>query len=160
MFKSHDELIEGLSKLLMAQNYKPVVVTNHRLHVRQFLDNVAERVMLVAPVTTSQVDQDFRDAAHCFQLRYGRSPSSRWHGVPRKAICKFFRLAHGNGRLPPKSCRMGHARVRSAMSTKSGCATSVAWRLKQSTCGSGRRGAFWTGIPIAMVPVISQHGHA
>ena len=48
MLKLHDELIEELAKSLMEQNYNPVVVTNHRLYARRFLDYLAERGM---PVT-------------------------------------------------------------------------------------------------------------
>ncbi|UOA29663.1 site-specific integrase [Pseudosulfitobacter sp. DSM 107133] len=95
MLKSHDELIEELSQSLTEQNYNPVVVANHRLYARRFLDYLAERDMPVALVTPSQVDQYFRHAVHCFHSRYGRPPSSRWHGVPRTAICKLLRLAQG-----------------------------------------------------------------
>ena len=41
MLKLHDELIEELAKSLMEQNYNPVVVTNHRLYARRFLDYLA-----------------------------------------------------------------------------------------------------------------------
>lgn len=95
MLKTHDELIEELAKSLTEQNYNLVVVANHRLYARRFLDYLAERDMPVAMVTPVQVDQYFRHAVHCFQLRYGRPPSSRWHGVPRTAICKLLRLAQG-----------------------------------------------------------------
>lgn len=95
MLKLHDELIEKLAQSLMEQNYNPVVVTNHRLYARRFLDYLAERDMPVALVTPTQVDQYFRHAVHCFQLSYGHPPSSRWHGVPRTAICKLLRLAQG-----------------------------------------------------------------
>ena len=113
MLKSHDELIEDLSKSLMEQNYNPVVVTNHRLYARRFMDYLAERDMLVATVTPSQVDQYFRDAVHCFQLRYSRPPSSRWHGVPSTAICKLLRLAQGT--WPPAAEIEPDAAYRSAI---------------------------------------------
>ena len=82
MLKSHDELIAELSNSLTEQNYNPVVVANHRLYARRFLDYLAERDMPVARVTPSQVDQYFRHAVHCFRERYGRPPCSRWHRLP------------------------------------------------------------------------------
>ena len=66
MLKLHDELIEELAKSLMEQNYNPVVVTNHRLYARRFLDYLAERGMPVTMVTPAQVDQYFRHAVLCF----------------------------------------------------------------------------------------------
>ena len=42
MLKLHDELIAELSNLLTTQNYNPVVVANHRLYARAFLDYLAE----------------------------------------------------------------------------------------------------------------------
>lgn len=113
MLKSHDELIEDLSKSLMEQNYNPVVVTNHRLYARRFLDYLAERDMLVATVTPSQVDQYFRDAVHCFRDRYGRPPSTRWHKLPHTAICKLLRLAQGT--WPPAAEIEPDAAYRSAI---------------------------------------------
>ena len=95
MLKSHDELIADLSKSLTEQNYNPVVVANHRLYARAFLDYLAERDMPVAIMTPSQVEQYFCHAVQCFQLRYGREPSSRWHRLPHTAICRLLRLARG-----------------------------------------------------------------
>ena len=51
MLKSHDELIAELAKLLTEQNYNPVVVANHQLYARAFLDYLAEHDMPVATVT-------------------------------------------------------------------------------------------------------------
>ena len=95
MPKSHGELIAELSKSLTEQNYNPVVVQNHRLYARTFLDYLSERDMPVATVTPSQVEQYFCHAIQCFRERYGRSPSPRWHGLPHTAICKLLRLARG-----------------------------------------------------------------
>lgn len=95
MLKSHDELIAELSKLLTDQNYNPVVVANHRLYARAFLDYLAGRSMLVGTVTPSQVEQYFCHAVQRFRVRYGRSPSPRWHRLPHTAICKLLRLAQG-----------------------------------------------------------------
>ena len=100
MLKLHDELIEELAKSLMEQNYNPVVVTNHRLYARRFLDYLAERGMPVTMVTPAQVDQYFRHAVRCFQDRYGRPPSSRWHRLPHTAIGRLLRLAQGT--WPPE----------------------------------------------------------
>lgn len=100
MLKSHDELIAELSKSLMEQNYNPVVVANHRLYARAFLDYLTERNTPVAAVTPSQVDHYFFHAVECFHLRYGRPPSSRWHRLPHTAICKLLRLAQGT--WPPE----------------------------------------------------------
>ena len=101
MLKLHDELIEELAKSLMEQNYNPVVVTNHRLYARRFLDYLAERGMPVTMVTPAQVDQYFRHAVLCFQDRYGRPPSSRWHRLPQTAIGRLLRLAQGT--WPPET---------------------------------------------------------
>lgn len=101
MLKLHDELIEELAKSLTEQNYNPVVVTNHRLYARRFLDYLAERDMPVAMVTPAQVDQYFRHAVHCFHDRYGRPPSSRWHRLPNTAIGRLLRLAQGT--WPPEA---------------------------------------------------------
>ena len=101
MLKLHDELIEELAKLLTEQNYNLVVVTNHRLYARRFLDYLAERDMPVAMVTPAQVDQYFRHAVHCFHDRYGRPPSSRWHRLPNTAIGRLLRLAQGT--WPPEA---------------------------------------------------------
>lgn len=95
MLKSNDELIEELAKSLLEQNYNPVVVTNHRLYARRFLNYLAEHDMPVEQVMPSQVDQYFRYAVHCFHDRYGRPPSSRWHKLPHTAIGKLLRLAQG-----------------------------------------------------------------
>jgi integrase/recombinase XerD len=95
MLKSHDELIAELSKSLTEQNYNPVVVANHRLYARAFLDYLAARDMPVATVTPSQVEQYFCHAVQRFRVRYGRSPSPRWHRLPHAAICKLLRLAQG-----------------------------------------------------------------
>lgn len=100
MLKTHDELIEELAKSLTRQNYNPVVVANHRLYARRFLDYLAERDMPVAMVTPAQVDQYFRDAVRCFHDRYGRPPSSRWHKLPQTAIGRLLRLAQGT--WPPE----------------------------------------------------------
>lgn len=113
MLKSHDELIEDLSKSLMEQNYNPVVVTNHRLYARRFLDYLTERNMPVALVTPAQVDQYFRHAVHCFRDRYGRPPSTRWHKLPHTAICKLLRLAQGT--WPPAAEIEPDAAYRSAI---------------------------------------------
>ena len=59
MLKLHDELIAELSNLLTTQNYNPVVVANHRLYARAFLDYLAECDMQVETVTPAQVDQYF-----------------------------------------------------------------------------------------------------
>lgn len=95
MLQSHDELIAELAKLLTEQNYNPVVVANHQLYARSFLDYLAERDMPVATVTPSQVEQYFCHAVQRFRVRYGRSPSPRWHRLPHTAICKLLRLAQG-----------------------------------------------------------------
>ena len=95
MLKSHDELIAELSKSLTEQNYNPVVVANHRLYARAFLDYLAERDMPVATVTPSQVEQYFCHAVQRFRVRYGRSPSPRWYRLPHTAICKLLRLVQG-----------------------------------------------------------------
>lgn len=113
MLKSHDELIEDLSKSLMEQNYNPVVVTNHRLYARRFLDYLTERNMPVALVTPAQVDQYFRHAVHCFRDSYGRPPSTRWHKLPHTAICKLLRLAQGT--WPPAAEIEPDAAYRSAI---------------------------------------------
>lgn len=101
MLKSHDELIAELSKSLTEQSYNPVVVANHRLYARAFLDYLAERDIPVATVTPSQVEQYFHHATQCFRVRYGRPPSSRWHRLPHAAICKLLRLTRGE--WPPAS---------------------------------------------------------
>ena len=101
MLKLHDELIAELAKSLTEQNYNPVVVTNHRLYARRFLDYLAERDMPVAMVTPAQVDQYFLHAVHCFHDRYGRPPSSRWHRLPNTAIGRLLRLAQGT--WPPEA---------------------------------------------------------
>lgn len=96
MLKSHDELIAELAKLLTEQNYNPVVVANHQLYARAFLDYLAEHDMPVATVTPSQVEQYFSHAVQRFRVRYGRSPCSRWHRLPHTAICKLLRLSQGS----------------------------------------------------------------
>jgi len=101
MLKSHDELIAELSNSLTEQNYNPVVVANHRLYARRFLDYLAERDMPVARVTPAQVDEYFRDAVRYFHDRYGRPPSSRWHRLPHTAIGRLLRLAQGT--WPPEA---------------------------------------------------------
>lgn len=101
MLKLHDELIEELAKSLTEQNYNPVVVTNHRLYARRFLDYLTERDMPVTTVTPAQVDQYFRDAIRCFHDRYGRPPSPRWHKLPQTAIGRLLRLAQGT--WPPET---------------------------------------------------------
>nr|WP_239000594.1 hypothetical protein [Novosphingobium pentaromativorans] len=59
MLKLHDELITELSNSLTTQNYNPVVVANHRLYARAFLDYLAECDIQVETVTPQQVDQYF-----------------------------------------------------------------------------------------------------
>ncbi|NJO33073.1 MAG: tyrosine-type recombinase/integrase [Rhodospirillales bacterium] len=100
MLKSHDELIAEFAQVLTAQSYNLVVVANHQLYARAFLDYLAERDLPVATVTPSQVDQYFRHAVQRFRVRYGREPSSRWHRLPHTAICKLLRLAQGT--WPPE----------------------------------------------------------
>ena len=51
MNKLHDELIAELTNSLTAQKYNPVVVANHRLYARAFLDFLAECEMSVRTVT-------------------------------------------------------------------------------------------------------------
>lgn len=105
MSSTHGELIAELSKLLTEQNYNPVVVANYRSYARAFLDYLAERDMPVATVTPSQVEQYFCHAINCFHARYGRPPCSRWHRLPRTAICKLLRLAQG--KWPPEPEMIG-----------------------------------------------------
>ena len=100
MLKLHDELIAELSNLLMTQNYNPVVVANHRLYARAFLDYLAECNTQIETVTSHQVDQYFCYAIQDFQARYGRVPSLRWHMLPRTSINKLLRLAQGQ--WPPE----------------------------------------------------------
>ncbi|MBN9604607.1 MAG: tyrosine-type recombinase/integrase [Afipia felis] len=95
MLKSYDELIAELSKSLTEQNYNPVVVANHRLYARAFLDYLVQRDVPVATVTPWQVEQYFSHAVQRFRVRYGRSPSPRWHRLPYTAICKLLRLVQG-----------------------------------------------------------------
>lgn len=101
MLKLHDELIEELTKSLTIQNYNPVVVTNHRLYARRFLDYLTEYGIPVAMVTPRQVDQYFHHAVRCFHDRYGRPPSPRWHKMPLRAIDRLLRLAQGT--WPPEA---------------------------------------------------------
>jgi hypothetical protein len=96
MLKLHDELITELSNSLTTQNYNPVVVANHRLYARAFLDYLAECDIQVETVTPQQVDQYFGYAVQDFEIQYGRPPSARWHMLPRTAIAKLLRLAQGN----------------------------------------------------------------
>lgn len=105
MLKLHDELIAELSNLLTKQNYNPVVVANHRLYARAFLDYLAECDMQVETVTPQQVDQYFCYAIQDFQAQYGRAPSPRWHMVPRASINKLLRLAQG--KWPPEPEMIG-----------------------------------------------------
>ncbi|MBB5712999.1 site-specific integrase [Sphingomonas xinjiangensis] len=99
MFKLHDELIAELSNLLTAQKYNSVVVANHRLYARAFLDYLAECDMQVETVTPVQVDQYLAYATQDFEAQYGRPPSARWHVLPRTSINKLLRLAQG--KWPP-----------------------------------------------------------
>ena len=69
MLKLHDELIAELSNLLTTQNYNPVVVANHRLYARAFLDYLAECDMQVETVTPAQVDQYFAYAIRDFEAQ-------------------------------------------------------------------------------------------
>ena len=105
MLRLHDELIAQLSKLLTSQNYNPVVVANHRLYARAFLDYLAECDIGVGVVTPSQVDQYFAYAVRDFEIHYGRPPSVRWHMLPRTAITKLLRLAQG--KWPPEAEMVG-----------------------------------------------------
>ncbi len=105
MFKMHDELIAKLSNLLTEQNYNPVVVANHRLYARAFLDYLAECDLQVEAVTPVQVDQYFCYAIQDFQAQYGRAPGSRWHMLPRTSIDKLLRLAQG--KWPPEAELIG-----------------------------------------------------
>ena len=100
MLQTHDELIAELSNLLTAQNYNPVVVANHRLYARAFLDYLAECDMRVETVTPPQVDQYLCYAIQDFQAQYGRVPCPRWHMLPRTSINKLLRLAQG--KWPPE----------------------------------------------------------
>ena len=105
MLKLHDELITELSNSLTTQNYTPVVVANHRLYARAFLDYLAECDIQVETVTPQQVDQYFGYAVQDFEIQYGRPPSARWHMLPRTAIAKLLRLAQGN--WPPDAEMIG-----------------------------------------------------
>jgi hypothetical protein len=51
MLKLHDELIAKLTNFLTERNYNPVVVANHRLYARAFLDYLAECDIRVESVT-------------------------------------------------------------------------------------------------------------
>ena len=105
MLKLHDELIAELTNSLTTQNYNPVVVANHRLYARAFLDYLAECDIQVETVTPQQVDQYFGYAVQDFEIQYGRPPSARWHMLPRTAIAKLLRLAQGN--WPPDAEMIG-----------------------------------------------------
>lgn len=105
MLKLHDELITELSNSLTTQNYNPVVVANHRLYARAFLDYLAECDIQVETVTPQQVDQYFGYAVQDFEIQYGRPPSARWHMLPRTAIAKLLRLVQGN--WPPDAEMIG-----------------------------------------------------
>jgi site-specific recombinase XerD len=105
MMKLHDELIAELSNLLAAQDYNPVVVANHRLYARAFLDYLAECDIQVETVTPAQVDQYFAYAIQDFEAQYGRAPTPRWHMLPRTAIAKLLRLAQG--KWPPEPEMIG-----------------------------------------------------
>jgi integrase/recombinase XerD len=105
MLKLHDELITELSNSLTTQNYNPVVVANHRLYARAFLDYLAECDIQVETVTPQQVDQYGGYAVQDFEIQYGRPPSARWHMLPRTAIAKLLRLAQGN--WPPDAEMIG-----------------------------------------------------
>lgn len=105
MLKLHDELITELSNSLTTQNYNPVVVANHRLYARAFLDYLAECDIQVETVTPQQVDQYFGYAVQDFEIQYGRPPSARLHMLPRTAIAKLLRLAQGN--WPPDAEMIG-----------------------------------------------------
>ena len=121
MLKTHDELIAKLSNLLTGQNYNPVVVANHRLYARAFLDYLAECDLQVEAVTPVQVDQYFCYAIQDFQAQYGRAPSSRWHMLPRTSIDKLLRVAQG--KWPPEAELIGpDAAVRQAI-----CCEYEAW---------------------------------
>jgi site-specific recombinase XerD len=82
-----------------------VVVANHRLYARAFLDYLAECDIQVETVTPQQVDQYFGYAVQDFEIQYGRPPSARWHMLPRTAIAKLLRLAQGN--WPPDAEMIG-----------------------------------------------------
>src|SRR3546814_5291838 len=79
MLKLHDELIAKLTNFLTERNYNPVVVANHRLYARAFLDYLAECDIRVESVTPGQVDQYFHYAIEDFQARYGRDQNGRAH---------------------------------------------------------------------------------
>ena len=100
MLKLHDELIAELSNLLTTQNYNSVVVANHRLYARAFLDYLAECDVQVETVTLAQVDQYLAYAVQDFEARYGRPPCARWQMLPRTSINKLLRLAQG--KWPPE----------------------------------------------------------
>lgn len=76
-----------------------MVVANHRLYARAFLDYLAECDMQVETVTPQQVDQYFCYAVQDFEAQYGRPPSARWHMLPRTVIAKLLQLAQG--KWPP-----------------------------------------------------------
>jgi hypothetical protein len=97
MLKLHDELIAELSNLLTMQNYNPVVVANHRLYARAFLDYLAECDIRVETVTPGQVDQYFGYAIRIFRPSMAGIPV-RWHKLPRAAISSCFGLPKANGR--------------------------------------------------------------
>lgn len=100
MLKLHDELIAELSNLLTTQNYNSVVVANHRLYARAFLDYLAECDVQVETVTLAQVDQYLAYAVQDFEAQYGRPPCARWQMLPRTSINKLLRLAQG--KWPPE----------------------------------------------------------
>ncbi|RWR26219.1 integrase [Sinirhodobacter populi] len=100
MLKSHAELIDELSNFLTKQNYNPVVVLNHRLYARAFLDYLTKRGIPVETVTPAQVDQYFIYAIQKFEIRRGRPPGVDWHMLPRTVIAKLLGLAQG--KWPPE----------------------------------------------------------
>jgi hypothetical protein len=101
MLKLHDELIAKLTNFLTERNYNPVVVANHRLYARAFLDYLAECDIRVESVTPGQVDQYFHYAIEDFQARYGRDPSPRWRSCRARRF-RCFGLPRANG-LPNRN---------------------------------------------------------
>ena len=105
MLNLHNELIAKLSKLLTEQNYHPVVISNHRLYARAFLDYLVECDISVETVTPQQVDQYLDYAIHDFHVEYGRVPRAGWHKLPRTSIDKLLRIAQG--KWPPQPEMIG-----------------------------------------------------
>jgi site-specific recombinase XerD len=105
MLKLHDDLIAALTNCLTLQDFNPVVIANHRLYARAFLDYLAECKIEVEAVTPAQVDLYLVYARQDFEAQHGRTPSARWHMLPRTSIDKVLRLAQGT--WPPKAAMVG-----------------------------------------------------